>query len=113
MIDTPGLFSLLKGHDFGGQSCRLKLDIRDSFFPENDGSTIVHFTHGQPTVAENGEYDVAVGFDVAEFSSLVMGSVRFRSLVQYGLATISDPGAVDTIDRLFRTDKKPICTTPF
>jgi predicted acetyltransferase len=113
VIDTPGLFRLLGEHNFGGQSCRLKLDIHDSFFPENEGSTIVHFRQGRPEVVEGGDYDLAVELDVADFSSLIMGSVRFRSLVQYGLATISDSSMVDAIDRLFRTERKPMCTTPF
>jgi hypothetical protein len=64
-------------------------------------------------VQPGGDYDVEVGLDVADFSALVMGTVRFRSLHDYGLAEISDPGAIDTLDRLFRTERKPICTTPF
>jgi len=112
-IDTPGLFRLLRDHDFGGQSCRLKLDIRDSFFPENDASTVVYFDRGRPTVEDGADYDLKISMDVADFSSLIMGAVRFRSLFNYGLAAISDPGAVATIDRLFRTEQKPVCTTPF
>jgi predicted acetyltransferase len=113
VIDTPGLFRLLAGHDFGGQSCRLKLSIRDSFFPENSGSTIVYFSQGRPQVVDDGEYDAEVGLDVADFSSLIMGSARFRSLYNYSLVDISEPGAVDTLDRLFRVERKPVCTTPF
>jgi hypothetical protein len=104
----------LSDHDFGGQDCRLKLAIRDSFFPENDGDTLVRFSGGRPSVRGAGDgYDVEVSLDIADFSSLVMGAVRFRSLYDYGLAEISDPGAVAAIDRLFRVEQKPICTTPF
>jgi len=113
VIDMPGLFRLLAGHDFGGQSCRLKLNIRDSFFPENSGSSTVCFSRGRPEIVDGGQHDVEVGLDVADFSSLIMGSARFRSLYNYGLADISEPSAVDTIDRLFRTEAKPVCTTPF
>jgi predicted acetyltransferase len=113
VIDTDGLFRLLQGHTFGEQECRLKLTIRDSFYPTNDGSTIVHFTAGRPTVKHDAGYDVEVSMDVADFSSLIMGSVRFRSLYDYGLAEISDQRAVAAIDRLFRTEAKPVCTTPF
>jgi predicted acetyltransferase len=113
VIDTPGIFRLLRDHDFGGQDCALKLTIRDSFFPENDGGTIVHFRQGRPTVREDSEYDVEIALDVAEFSSLLMGAVRFTSLYNYGLADISDGHAIDLIDRLFRTRTKPVCTTPF
>jgi predicted acetyltransferase len=113
-IDTAGLFGQLRDHDFGGQDCRLKLAIHDSFFPENDGDTVIHFAHGRPSVRDASDgYDVEVGLDIADFSSLIMGAVRFRSLHDYGLAEISDTSAIATIDRLFRVEQKPICTTPF
>jgi predicted acetyltransferase len=113
VIDTAGLFEQLRDHDFGGQDYKLKLTVRDSFFSENDGSVVVHFTRGRPAVQKHGDYDVEVGLDVADFSSLIMGAVRFSSLYDYSLAEISDLSAIDTIDRLFRTERKPICTTPF
>jgi predicted acetyltransferase len=114
VLDTAGLFGRLRDHDFGGQNCRLKLAIHDSFFPENDGDTVIHFTRGRPSVRDiDDAYDVEVGLDVADFSSLVMGTVRFRSLYDYGLAEISDASAIATIDCLFRVEQKPICTTPF
>lgn len=58
-------------------------------------------------------YGCAVALDVAEFSSLLMGAVGFRSLYDFGLATISDPAYVATVDRIFAADRKPICTTAF
>jgi hypothetical protein len=51
--------------------------------------------------------------DVAEFFSLLVGVVNFRSLHKYGLAEISDPGYVGTIDKVFAVEDKPICTTAF
>ena len=113
VIDTPGTFDLLRDHDFGVEDCTLKLTIRDSFFSENGSSTILQFRQGRPSVQAGGEYNIEVALDVAEFSSLLMGAVRFTSLYKYGLAAISDPSEVDTIDRLFRTGTKPVCTTPF
>ena len=58
-------------------------------------------------------YDVAVQMDVAEFSSLLMGAVNFRSLYKYGLADLSDPGYVGVLDRIFAVEDKPMCTTSF
>jgi predicted acetyltransferase len=113
VLDTPGIFTLLRDHNFGIEDCTLKLMVRDSFFPENDGSTILQFRQGRPSVQTGGEYDIEIALDVAEFSSLLMGAVRFTSLYNYGLVEISDQSEVDTIDRLFRTERKPICTTPF
>jgi predicted acetyltransferase len=113
VLDTPGIFSLLRNHNFGIEDCTLKLTVHDSFFSANDGSTILQFREGRPSVQIGGDYDIEIALDVAEFSSLLMGAVRFTSLNNYGLAEISDQSEVDTIDRLFRTERKPVCTTPF
>jgi predicted acetyltransferase len=56
---------------------------------------------------------VTLMLDIADFSSLVVGSVRLRSLHHYGLATISDPDAVGPLDRLFAAQSPPLCTTHF
>ena len=113
VIDTKGIFGLLRDHNFGNKDCKLKLALRDSFLAENDGSTVVHFRQGRPTLRDDADYDIEVGLDIADFSSLLMGAVRFKSLYKYGLAEISDERAIDTVDRLFMTEAKPICMTPF
>lgn len=113
VIDTPGIFALLRGHDFGGQSVTLRLTVRDSFFPANDGVTTIRFSDGAAQVVDTAEHDIAVALDVSDFSSLLIGSVRFRSLYAYGRATIADPAHVTTVDRLFAADQPPICTTGF
>jgi predicted acetyltransferase len=104
---------LLRERNFGGQTCRLKLTIEDSFLPENAGSAFLRFEDGRLHLMDDGGYDVEVCMDVAEFSSLLVGAVNFRSLHKYGLAEISDPGYVGTIDKVFAVEDKPICTTAF
>jgi predicted acetyltransferase len=113
VIDIPRIFSLLKERDFGGQTCRLKLTVEDSFLPENAGSTLVCFESGHLRLPDDGPHDVEVRMDVAEFSSLLVGTVNFRSLYRYGLADISEPGYVGVVDQIFAVKDKPICTTPF
>ena len=114
VIDTPGVFALLRDHNFGDQTLTLRLTVRDSFFAPNDGTTTLRFVVGRPSLAAaDDEPDVALALDVAEFSSLLMGSVRFRTLHRYGLATVDNPAYVDTLDRLFLTDQPPLCVTRF
>lgn len=112
VIDTERLFTVLKDHNFGGQNVKVNLCIRDSFFPENEGETIVHFKNGKPLLGQSG-YDVKIELDIADFSSLVMGVVPFDRLYQYGLAEISDPAYVDRVTKIFRTKEKPVCMTDF
>jgi predicted acetyltransferase len=113
VIDTPGIFERLREHNFGGQTCRVKLTISDSFYPANAGSLTVQFRDGLPTLTDDRAHDVEIRLDVAEFSSLLLGVVSFRSLHLYGLAEISDTSYLETINRLFLADAKPICLTAF
>jgi len=113
VIDAPGMFDLLKERDFGGQTCRLKLTIEDSFLPENAGSVLLRFEDGHLQLADIEGYDVEVWMDVADFSSLLVGSVNFRSIYKCGLVGISDPKYVGVVDKVFAVEDKPICTTPF
>ena len=113
VVDTPGIFDVLADHNFGGQSCKLKLTIDDAFFPVNDTSTIVHFTDGKAQIGEDGDYQAEIRLDIAEFSSLLVGAVPFKRLYDYGLADISDSRYVETVNKIFLTETKPVCTTPF
>lgn len=113
VTDTPGFFEVLAGHNFGGQSCKLKLSIADSFLAENDGCTVVHFEDGAARLKGAADYEVEIRLDVSDFSSLVMGVVSFKSLYRYNLADISEPRYVDTVNRIFRAEEKPVCTTQF
>jgi predicted acetyltransferase len=113
VVDTRAAWAALASVDFGGETLRLRLHARDSFQPANDGAVTVAFQDGRPRVIEDGQHDVALSLDVAEFSSLLMGAVDLESLYLYGLADVSDPGWLPRLTRLFSTPRKPICTTPF
>ena len=113
IVDVPAMFDRLEAHDFGGQTCTLKLTVEDSFLPENAGSTLLRFDQGQVQRLEEGPADVAVGLAIEDFSSLLAGTVAFRSLYHYGRAEISDRSHVGTVTRLFAVEQKPVCTTSF
>jgi predicted acetyltransferase len=113
VIDVPRLFTLLAEHNFGGQTCRLQITVRDSFLLENEGSTVVWFAEGKSFVSTQPEHDIAIEMDIADFSSMVTGAVTFEQLYNYSLAQISDKTAVSTITQLFRTVQKPICLSRF
>ncbi len=113
VIDVPGIFRVLESRDWGGQTCRLKVTISDSFLPENAGSTIVAFEAGRARVADDESFDVELRLDVAEFSSLLVGAVRFETLQRYGLATLSDDAWAPVARRIFASDVVPQCVTYF
>jgi predicted acetyltransferase len=113
VIDVPGMFDLLAECNFSGQSCTLKLTITDSFLPENAGSTLLRFEGGRVQRLERGDYDVEVRMAIEDFSSLLASTVAFSSLHNYGRAQISDTAYVDTVNRLFTVEHKPVCMSHF
>ncbi|MFZ0543823.1 MAG: GNAT family N-acetyltransferase [Candidatus Promineifilaceae bacterium] len=113
IINMPGIFEAMAGRNFGGQSCRLRVVLQDTFFPQQAGSTVVHFEDGRAALAPDGDYEVEMSLDVSEFSSLLMGVISFRKLYDYSLVQVSDPAYLDLLHRLFFTETKPICITRF
>lgn len=113
IIHMAGIFEAMAERDFGGQSCRVKITLEDTFFPRQAGSTVVHFENGRATVVDADDYEVEMSLDVSEFSSLLMGVISFRKLFEYNLVEVSDPGYLDLLHRLFFVETKPICITRF
>jgi predicted acetyltransferase len=113
IINVRKTFEVLSERNFGDSDLKLKLTIVDTFYPINDGSTIIHFAAGTPELKENGAtFEVEIKMNVAEFSSLIMGAIQFKTLYDYGLAEISDKMYLLKVDKLFQCSK-PICMTEF
>jgi predicted acetyltransferase len=113
VINTRGIFKILKNHDFGNQTCVLKISVHDSFLQENNGSTLIHIIKGKPHLFMKGKHDVEIYLDISDFSSLIMGVVSFKALYEYGLAEISHTKYINTVNKIFMVDEKPRCTTLF
>ena len=120
VLDTAAAFRALANRDFGGQTLRLRITVRDSFLAANDGSVTIDFRQGRAGIASEGDgseadadADAAIALDVADFASLLLGVVPFESLYRHGLATLSDPARLDAVTRLFLAATPPICLTGF
>lgn len=113
VINTKAIITELKNHNFNNESCKLKITIKDNFVEDNDGSIIVHFNNGFPTIVDGKEYDVEIKLNIADFSSLITCVVNFNSLHKYGRAFISDESYLRKINNIFASDEKPICMTMF
>lgn len=113
IIDTALFFGQLEGHSFNNENIKLKLNIVDSFVEENSKPIIVEFKNGKPLVVGGMNYDAEISMDISDFSAMAMGCVEFRALFRLGLAEISDKSYAETVNNLFKTKDKPICTTIF
>jgi len=113
VINTPQLFREMSEYNFNNVTLKLKLTIVDTFLPENNGSTILHFSDGMPKLVGVNDYDVEVKMSVEWFSSLIMGVIDFRKLVEYRLAELSDTMYIDVISKLFSFKDKPVTLESF
>ncbi|MET3289245.1 UNVERIFIED_CONTAM: putative acetyltransferase [Brevibacillus sp. OAP136] len=113
VIHVAKLFADLPNRNFGGKTLTLEIQVQDKLLPENQGSTIVHFQEGRASVLEEGTPDVTIELDIANFSSLIMGAVPFRKLLDYRLVKVSNSQFEEELDQLFHSAQKPICTTSF
>jgi predicted acetyltransferase len=112
VVNVRRMFETLHKHNFGNQTCKLKITIKDDFLESNNGSLIVHFENGIPTLQEQ-DYEVEILLNISEFSSFFMGAVSFKTLLRYGLAEISDLEYTDCVNTVFMTEQKPMSTTYF
>ena len=113
VLDTPAVFAALADHDFAGVDCKMKLNVKDCFLPQNDSSLVLHFSGGKAELNNDGSFDVEVTMDVADFSSMLLGAVRFKSIYDFSRAEVSDEAYIDVISRAFATEEKPVCMTDF
>ncbi|HMT21387.1 MAG TPA: GNAT family N-acetyltransferase [Promineifilum sp.] len=113
VIDVARLFEVLRDHDFGGVTAVVRIDLTDTFLPENGGSYRLVVEAGRARLEPGETADVVVGMDISDFSSLAVGAIDFGRLHGYGRATISDEAFVPFIGRLFRAGAPPWCLTSF
>jgi hypothetical protein len=112
-IDMPALVSALSDCAFADLDAIVRIDLADPFVAPNRGACAIRFRAGRPELvdaAPGADVDVAIG--VADFSALVMGAVRLRSLVAYGRAVLSKPNWLRRLDAAFDADP-PHCLTRF
>lgn len=113
ILDLPNMFAAVKNHNFGDQTVKLGIEISDSFLPDNQGFVMIEFVGGLGVSAPDAVPDATISLDIADFSSLLMGTVSFRSQYLNGIAEISDPNYVPVVNELFRADRQPVCMTQF
>jgi predicted acetyltransferase len=113
-LSVERIFDIMAARDFNGATMTVGLSVRDSFLPTNGGRRVLAFRRGAARLVPcSRRTDVEVRLDVAEFSSLIVGAVRFRSLYDFGMVRVSEIALVDSLDQLFAVRSGPVCLTHF
>lgn len=113
ITDIRQAFADLAGHNFAGVSLTMELNIRDSFIADHASRVVVRLERGRAAIVGSADFAVSVAMDIADFSSLLLGACRFRTLFSYGLARLSNDSYADMVDRAFLAAARPVCNTPF
>lgn len=101
------------GRNFNGMDMNLSVQIQDTFRPENAGQYYLSFQGGQAYLSPVPLHEgVSLGIDIADLSSLLMGSVDFAALHRLGRVDV-DASRVEDLNALFRVERKPQCITAF
>ncbi len=113
MTSLPLLVKAIAHRNFNDMNCQLTVRVRDSFCPEHSGVYSLRFVEGRLCEAGEGVPSaIAIELDVAELSSLFMGSVEFSTLYRLGKVQV-EPEAVNRLSRLFWYPMRPECVTSF
>lgn len=103
------------------QNFTLSLALTDTFMPENQGHYTLEFS-GPPLApdliaikkqAVALDASLVLSLDISDFSSLVMGSVSLKTLVETGVAALTDTAYLKALDHFFSGDGPPQCYTAF
>lgn len=87
----------------------LTLVVKDSFAPENEGEHHLSFVDGKLIIRNEPVSGYRLEIDIADLSSLLMGSVSLRSLARLGRVS----GDMESLEDLFSVRDRPECVTHF
>ncbi|MGE5559807.1 MAG: enhanced intracellular survival protein Eis [Chloroflexota bacterium] len=93
------------------QTLDLVLHVEDSFRPGNAGTHYIRFRDGIASLSDTPLKGIELTIDIAELSSLFMGSVTINALYRYGRAKMS-AADLPSLTKLFAAEK-PTCLTVF
>lgn len=91
----------------------LRVEIDDPFGESGGAATFRFGRYAAPQRDDQAHPDALLRIGIADLSSLVMGALDLRALVRHRAAALDPDVLLDRIDRAFRPDERPICTTRF
>jgi predicted acetyltransferase len=110
-IDPHKAIEDMQSRRFGMDQIGVQFTVMDDFLGKTS-EVNVSFRQGH-CVFSDEQPEVKVIIDVSEYSSLLLGSVSFEKLYQYGLISVSDDTYVERLINLFGETKSPFCTVVF
>jgi predicted acetyltransferase len=98
--------------NYNGLDLELSVQIMDTFRPKNSGELHLSFRQGKATVSKERQPGPHMALDIADLSSLVLGSAGFADLYRLGRVQVESQH-VKVLEELFRPERRPQCITAF
>jgi predicted acetyltransferase len=111
IIDLKNFFT--QAGNFGNVNLVIKFKIQDSFAGNRLMTEVVSFDRGKCSLSKNMKSDVELSMGIADFSSLVLGSLSFKQALNHGKVILSNDKFAEKIHRLFYVESKPQCLNWF
>ncbi len=111
ILDIRNAFKQLNYRNYNNANINIRFLIEDELSKQQI-ETIVNFKNGIANIDEE-KYDGTVKMNLANFSSLFLGSISVRGLYGLGLLQLDNIDLLDDLDRAFYCSNKPVCYTDF
>lgn len=111
VIDPRKAIMEVQNRQFGIDSFVVHFKVIDEFLGETTEVNIA-FRDGRCALSDERS-EVEITIDIAEYSSLLFGSISFEKLYRYGLLSLSDEAYAERLIDLFGDTKVPMCTVLF
>ena len=111
IFDVRKAFQECAHRKYNNANLGVRFLIKDAFSKEKE-EVIVRFENGVAKL-DSKEYIVTIKINIAEFSSLFLGSVSIKGLFNLGILELDNEEFIDELDKAFYCSEKPVCYTDF
>ncbi|WP_059173775.1 enhanced intracellular survival protein Eis [Bacillus sp. FJAT-27445] len=113
IIDLDKMIEDIGGRRFNNVTAAFSILVHDSFFSDCPARVQLKLEDGKLSEGVGEHPDFEIELDVSDYSSLMMGSVDAGKLYRYGKLKISNSNYLRVVEKAFKAETKPVCTTPF
>jgi len=111
IFDVRKAFEECAHRNYNNANLGVRFLIEDAFSKEKE-EVIVKFENGAAKL-DSKEFIVTIKINISEFSSLFLGCVSIKGLLNLGLLKVDNKDSIDELDRVFYCSEKPVCYTDF
>ncbi len=113
VLDLERFVNILGKRDFNGANLSLVFNISDTMLEKNNRRFDLNLENGRISNTKSAQNSIEIKLDIADFSSLMMGSISLESLYRHQRADISEPKKTPATDAALKPVEKPRCWTMF